>query len=91
MRLPHRYSTAVLTGLFFTAFLAGCDSASDEGTPPGAVSEGEAAALDEAAKMLDAQRLPEGALPDVESPDVDPPAEPANGSQTTEQAMDPQG
>ena len=86
MRLSHRCSAPVLTGLFFTAFLAGCDSASDEGTPPGAVSEGEAAALDEAAKMLDAQRLPEGALPDV-----DPPAEPANGSETTEQAMDPQG
>ena len=32
------------------------------------MSEGEARALDEAAKMLDAQRLPEGALPDVDPP-----------------------
>lgn len=48
--------------------LAACDSFADDSAPAGAVSEGEAAALDEAAKMLDEQRLPEGALPDVDPP-----------------------
>ena len=32
------------------------------------VSEGEAAALDKAAKMLDEKRLPEGALPETDAP-----------------------
>ena len=50
--------------------LGACDGGgADAG--PGAVSDGEAAALDEAAKMLDEKRLPEGALPEI-----DPTAEP---------------
>ena len=49
--------------------LAACDTAPDA-APPGAVSEGEAAALDEAASMLDEQRLPEGVLPEVDAPDA---------------------
>ncbi|MFL0354983.1 hypothetical protein ACI5KX_00775 [Erythrobacter sp. GH1-10] len=59
--------------------LAGC---SDPGGPaPGAVSEGEAQALEEAAEMLDQQRLPDGVVPVLEpaptqdragDPDVEP-------------------
>lgn len=48
--------------------LAACDSGPSDAAPPGAVSEGEAAALDEAAKMLDEQRLPEGVLPELDPP-----------------------
>ena len=70
MRLSQRLAFAVLAGLP----LAACNSAPEEVTPPGAVTEGEATALDEAAKMLDAQRLPEGALPDVDPP-VEAPAQ----------------
>lgn len=36
------------------------------GSAPGAVSEGEAQALEEAAEMLDERQLPEGVLPPVE-------------------------
>lgn len=50
------------------AALTGCGDADPEYVAPETVSEGEEAALDEAAKMLDAQRLPEGALPDVDPP-----------------------
>ena len=48
----------------------------------GAVSEGEARALDEAAEMLEQRQLPDGALPDRETGDA-PPADapPANVSQ----------
>ena len=42
--------------------LGACDSGTG-GTGPGAVSEGEARALDEAAEMLEERRLPDGALP----------------------------
>lgn len=42
--------------------LAACDAAGGGGGP-GAVSEGEARALDEAAEMLEERRLPEGAIP----------------------------
>ena len=48
--------------------LSACGSEADTLAGPGAVSEGEARALDEAAKMLDEKRLPEGALPDVDPP-----------------------
>ena len=48
--------------------LAACDSGPSDAAAPGAVSEGEAAALDEAAKMLDEQRLPEGVLPELDPP-----------------------
>ena len=41
------------------------------GSAPGAVSEGEARALDEAAEMLDQKRLPDGAVPDLEAPATD--------------------
>lgn len=57
-----------MAGLCLTACDSGLESA-----PAGAVSEGEDAALEEAAKMLDAQRLPEGALPQVDPPPADTP------------------
>lgn len=48
--------------------LAACDSGPSDAAAPGAVSEGEEAALDEAAKMLDEQRLPDGVLPELDPP-----------------------
>lgn len=52
--------------------LAACDSGGGDGA--GAVSEGEARALDEAAEMLEERRLPEGALPPVVVDEGEPPA-----------------
>jgi hypothetical protein len=49
----------VLSALFL--LLAACGSDTDPG--PGGVTVGEARALDEAAEMLDEQRLPPEALP----------------------------
>ncbi|MFU7526910.1 hypothetical protein [Qipengyuania sp. ASV99] len=57
--------------------LSACGSAGS--SAPGAVSEGEAQALEEAAEMLDERRLPEGALPPVGA--VPPPAAPESPSQ----------
>ena len=65
--------------------LAACEpSGNDPG--PGGVTVDEAAALDEAAEMVEAERLPEGTLPSA-SPDNDAPepAEPENND-TAEQA-----
>ena len=45
-------------------WLSACNGNADKSP----VSEGEAAALDEAAKMLDEKRLPEGALPEIDPP-----------------------
>ncbi|MDJ0642458.1 MAG: hypothetical protein QNJ15_06555 [Erythrobacter sp.] len=45
------------------------------GSGPGGVSEGEARALDEAAEMLDARRLPEEALPPLDGPPAEPPGQ----------------
>lgn len=47
--------------------LAACDGAPGGATGPGAVSEGEAASLDDAAEMLEERRLPEGALPPLDA------------------------
>jgi len=56
--------------------LAGCDSGDAGTSGPGAVSEGEAQALDEAAEMLDERRLPDGVLPEPDAPSAaDPSAE----------------
>ncbi len=66
-------ATVQTLALLAAAFgLAGCGGA-DAPDDPGAVSEGEAEALDEAASMLDETRLPEGALPEVDGPEVDAP------------------
>lgn len=54
--------------------LSACDSAGGSGGP-GAVSEGEARALDEAAEMLEERRLPEGALPPTGAEAATPPSE----------------
>ncbi|MDJ0978284.1 MAG: hypothetical protein QNI87_07090 [Erythrobacter sp.] len=43
--------------------LAACSGGEQAGKGPGAISEGEKQALDKAAEMLDAQRLPDDALP----------------------------
>lgn len=77
MRLTLTLAPAFLAGLCLSA----CDSAGDEAVPAGAVSEGEAAALDEAAKMLDEQRLPEGVLPDLDPPAPDAQQEPTQNPQ----------
>jgi hypothetical protein len=59
--------------------LAACGS--DGGSAPGAVSEGEAQALQEAAKMLEERRLPEGALPPINAPATEQvPAETPEGT-----------
>jgi len=56
---PVAAGAALLTA---SLILSACDNSASSG--PGAVSEGEARALDEAAEMLEEQRLPEGVLPD---------------------------
>jgi hypothetical protein len=49
------------------AFLAGLSACNEQGgSAPGAVSEGEAQALEEAAEMLDERQLPEGVLPPLD-------------------------
>ncbi|MBV7258775.1 hypothetical protein [Erythrobacter crassostreae] len=56
--------------------LSACDNSG--GTAPGAVSEGEARALEEAAEMLDERRLPEGVVPDPDAPATMDPADGEN-------------
>jgi len=51
-----------LSALSLALLLAAC-GAGDNDPGPGGVTVGEARALDEAAEMLDAQGLPDGALP----------------------------
>lgn len=57
--------------------LVACDNGGGS-TGPGAVSEGEARALDEAAEMLEERNLPDGALPPTgqEALPTDPVPEP---------------
>jgi hypothetical protein len=54
-----------LPALSLALLLMAC-GAGDNDPGPGGVTVGEARALDEAAEMLDAQRLPEGASPTAE-------------------------
>ncbi len=63
----------------FVLTLAACNGGGSS-TGPGAVSEGEAQALDEAAEMLDARQLPPEALP--ESPATVAPPEDAAVTET---------
>ena len=53
------------------------------GSAPGGVSEGEAAALEEAAEMLDERQLPEGTLPPIDGsqPAVSESTEPEQDAQ----------
>ncbi|MEP3422379.1 MAG: hypothetical protein ABJN35_11635 [Erythrobacter sp.] len=60
--------------------LSACNPSS--GGAPGAVSEGEAAALEEAAEMLDERQLPEGALPPIDATD---PSTAESGQDATEE------
>ena len=57
--------------------VSGCGS-NDNDPGPGGVTVGEARALDEAAEMLDEQRLPEDALPAGEEPSPAPTETPAD-------------
>ncbi len=54
-----------LLAIFLLAFVAACGS-SDNDPGPGGVTVGEARALDEAAEIIEQQRLPEEALPPSE-------------------------
>jgi hypothetical protein len=66
------------TGLALT--LAACGE--DAARAPGAISEGEAKALDAAAAMLDQRRLPPEALPPEDAPPEKTPAEDAAAEMT---------
>lgn len=46
------------------AALSACSGNQEAEEPVGAVSQGEAAALDDAAEMIEARHLPEGAVPE---------------------------
>ncbi|TIX49285.1 hypothetical protein E5222_14480 [Alteraurantiacibacter aquimixticola] len=61
----------MLAPAFACALLAACGPA-DNAPGPGGVSVGEARALDEAAEMLDSQRLPEEALTEPGEPSAEP-------------------
>ena len=60
--------------------LAGCGP-TDTDPGPGGVTVGEARALDEAAAMLDEQRLPAAALPEAQ-PDATPAPQPIETPET---------
>lgn len=53
------------------AVLSGCDSAS-EPPPPGAPTAGERRALDDAAEMIEDQRLPASAIPATQASEEAP-------------------
>ena len=57
-----RHTALVAPALLLPLLLAACDAPGGS-SGPGAVSEGEARALDEAAEMLEERRLPDGVLP----------------------------
>ena len=63
--------------------LSACGDDNEPG--PGGVSEGEAAALDDAAEIIEARRLPKDALPDP-AQDGGAPLPPAQPEQAPEQA-----
>ncbi|QUL37095.1 hypothetical protein [Erythrobacter sp. JK5] len=78
---PMAFRSIAALGLF-CALLAACDGGSS-GSGPGGVSEGEARALDEAAEMLDARQLPDGALPTVATPPANAPDESGETAEVT--------
>lgn len=68
--------------------LTACNPSSGS-SAPGAVSEGEAAALEDAAEMLDERQLPEGALPvigPVTGPPTGPPIDAPTDAPITDEA-----
>ena len=66
-------SVPLALALVLALALAACGS--EEASAPGAVSPGEAKALDEAASMLDQRRLSPEALPTDPPPETPAPAE----------------
>ncbi|MEQ8411861.1 MAG: hypothetical protein RIC51_05575 [Erythrobacter sp.] len=56
----------LLLAVCTVALLAACGSEPD--APPTGVSEGERQALEDAAEMLEADRLPQGVVPGTETP-----------------------
>ena len=62
-----RFTPALLMPLALAAALAAC-SKQDNAPGPGGVSMGEARALDEAAEMVEGQRLPAEAMPAQAAP-----------------------
>lgn len=71
--MPRALPLALPLALVLALALAACGS--ESARPPGAVSPGEAKALDEAASMLDQRRLPPDALPTDAPPETPAPAE----------------
>ena len=69
-----RRNGAIAGALGVMLALSACDNSGT--AAPGAVSEGEARALDEAAEMLEERGLPEGALPPTASPELAEPQPP---------------
>lgn len=60
---------AALPKAVLAASILALSACSDTGgTAPGAVSEGEARALEEAAEMLEERRLPDGVVPEPDAP-----------------------
>ncbi|MEP2735471.1 MAG: hypothetical protein ABJP34_04160 [Erythrobacter sp.] len=85
-----KYNSLPIAALCLSALsLGGLTACGDDNEPgPGGVSEGEAAALDDAAEIIEARRLPEEALPKAaeDSGAPLPPAQPE-----PEQAGDGEG
>lgn len=69
-----RLASGPIIGLSALLALTACDTGGGS-SAPGAVSEGEAQALDDAADMLDERQLPDGALPPIDMPPSDMPVE----------------
>lgn len=66
MKQSRRPLLKLTFGIALGLIVGACNNSGN--SAPGAVSEGEARALDEAAEMLEERNLPEGALPPIEAP-----------------------
>ncbi len=85
---PIRAVLAPVLALAAPLALAACGDPDAE-PGPGGVSAGEARALDEAAEMLDQQRLPDEALSEPGTASPDTAASPANAATEAEPAQEP--
>ena len=72
-------SVLLLTPVLLLGACSGSNS--DSSAAPGGVSAGEARALDEAAQMIDDQRLPAGAVPSAQPPAASPEPAPSPANQ----------
>ena len=79
-----RNGIALAANLGALAALSACDSAG--GSAPGAVSEGEAQELQDAAEMLDERQLPDGVLPPIGIEDASALDESARQTETPQEA-----